>query len=117
MTPQSNFMVLAPVEPGREAELRRLLESMNHAPGQLDLENPLIPFATFDRLHMARLLLLDDKTTGDVAVYGLPVSDFPLYLAVLGDIDGDEETFIEELAGKAAPGLRQIFSCCQGFTS
>src|SRR6187431_2345478 len=105
MTQQSNFMVLAPVDPGREAELRRLLESMNHAPGQVDLENPLVPFASFGRLHMARLLLLDDKTTGDTAAHGLPIPDFPLYLAVLGDIDGDEDSFIEELAGKAAPGL------------
>ncbi len=35
MTPQSSFMVLAPIDPLREAELRRLLDSMNDAPGRL----------------------------------------------------------------------------------
>lgn len=116
MTPQSNFMVLAPVQPAREAELRILLDSMNHGPGRVDLENPLIPFSEFGRLHMARLLLLDDKTFGDVAVHRLPVVEYPLCLAFLGDIDGDEESFVEEMAGRAAPGLRQIFACCEGFS-
>ena len=35
MTPQSSFMVLAPIDPRREAELRRLLASMNDAPGRV----------------------------------------------------------------------------------
>jgi hypothetical protein len=35
MTPQAEFFVLAPVIPAREADLRRLLASMNEAPGRL----------------------------------------------------------------------------------
>ena len=38
MTPQSNFMILAPIDPAREAELRRLLASMNDAPGRVERE-------------------------------------------------------------------------------
>jgi hypothetical protein len=117
MTPQSSFMILAAIDPAREAELRRLLGSMNTAPGRVDTNNALIPFAQFDTLHFARLLILDDKTTGDVGVYGLPVQTCPLYLAFLGDIDGDEDAFLQDLARRAKDGLRTLFSCCHGFTT
>ena len=117
MTPQSNFMVLAQIDPKRETELRRLLASMNDAPGRVNPNNPLVPFARFETLHVARLLILDDKTTGDARIYGLPPRKFPRYLAFLGDMDGEEEAFLEELASRASDGLRAIFSCCQGFTA
>src|SRR5215831_12577539 len=100
MTPQSNFMVLAPIIPEREAELRQLLDSMNSGPGQVDPNNALIPFAQFENLHFARLLILDDNSLEDRAILGLP-SDFPLQFAFLGDIDGAEETFLKELAQRA----------------
>mgnify|MGYP000734202754 CR=1 FL=1 len=116
MTPQSAFMVLAVVIPDRESRLRELLASMNHAPGRVDRENRLVPFARFPALHMARLVLLDDKTTGDVRAHGLEPREYPLYLAFLGDIDGAERDFLEELAAKAGEGLREIFSCCEGFS-
>ena len=63
MTPQSNFMVLAPIIPERETELRQLLDSMNRGPGQVDPNNALLPFAEFETLHFARFVILDDKTT------------------------------------------------------
>ena len=115
MTPQSSFMVLAAVAPHREAELRRLLASMNEAPGRVNANNALIPFAQFDTLHVARLLILDDQTAEDVRVYGLPTRTYPLYLAFLGDMDGDEDTLLSDLASRAPDGLRAIFSCCEGF--
>lgn len=117
MTPQSNFMILAPVRPEREAELRALLDSMNEAPGRVNPQNPLIPFAQFDRLHFARLLLLDDRTTEDVRVYGLAPRAYPLYFTFLGDIDGAENDFLETLARIGPEGLRKIFSCCAGFSA
>jgi len=116
MTPQSNFMVLSAVNPEREAELRRLLASMNDAPGRLNPDNALIPFRRFDSLHFARFVILDDKTLDDTRVYGEPASTYPLYLAFLGDVDGDVPAFFEELARLAGNGLRSIFSCCAGFT-
>ncbi len=115
MTPQSSFMVLAPIDPQREAELRTLLASMNDAPGRVNAENALIPFARFDALHFARFVVLDDKTVEDVQVYGMPVLTYPVYLAFLGDVDGDSSDFLEELARRAGPGLRSVFSCCKGF--
>ncbi len=117
MTPQSSFMVLAVVDPAKESELRRLLESMNEAPGRVNRSNLLIPFGEMDTLHFARLLVLDDKTTGDVRFHGLKPRTYPLYLAFLGDIDGAEDAFLRELANRFADGLKAIFGCCTGFDS
>jgi hypothetical protein len=116
MTPQSNFMVLSAVNPEREAELRHLLASMNDAPGRTNADNALVPFGQFDTLHFARFVILDDKTLDDARVYGEPARAYPLYLAFLGDIDGDVPAFFDDLTRLAANGLRSIFSCCTGFT-
>ena len=117
MTPQSSFMVVAPIDPRREAELRRLLQSMNDAPGRTNAGNALIPFREFDTLHFARFVILDDKTLEDVRVYGIPVRTYPLYLTFLGDIDGDVNAFLGSLVKRAGKGLGAIFSCCAEFTS
>ena len=117
MTPQANFMVLAAIDAPRETELRQLLASMNDAPGRVSADNALIPFAQFDTLHFARFVILDDKTLEDVRVYVVAARTYPLYLAFLGDIDGDPNVFLEELVNRAEKGLRSIFSCCAGFTS
>ena len=110
-------MILAPIVASRLAELRSLLNSMNEAPGCVNPNNPLVPFAQFDTLHFARFVILDDQTLGDLRIYGLPVRTHPLYLAFLGDIDGEEEAFLNELVRRAPDGLRAIFSCCHGFAS
>src|SRR6476660_5736946 len=116
MTPQANFMILAPIRQGGEEELCQLLESMNDRPGQLNVNNPLIPFTQFDTLHFARLIILKDNSVNDVRAYGgVPVPNYPLYLAFLGDIDGDADRFFDELVSHAGDGLRKIFSFCDGF--
>ena len=109
MTPQGNFMILAPIVSSREAELRGLLDSMNEAPGSVNPNNPLVPFAQFDTLHFARFVILDDKTVGDLRIYGLPVRNYPLYLAFLGDIDGEEEAFLNELVRRAPTACARSF--------
>jgi len=115
MTPQSPFMVLAPVNPPREAELRRLLDSMNDGPGRTRPDNAILPFAEFPTLHVARLLLLEDQTVEDLRAHGLPPRTYPLCLAFLGDVDGDGDAFLEEVGRRAREGLRAVFSCCEGF--
>jgi hypothetical protein len=116
MTPQATFMVVAAIDPPREAELRGLLASMNDAPGRVNAGNALIPFGEFDTLHFARFVILEDKTLEDVRIYGLPVRTYPLYLAFLGDFDGDRNEFLGKLVKRAGKGLRSIFACCKGFT-
>ena len=117
MTPQSSFMVVAPIDAKREAELRGLLASMNDAPGRAKPDNAALPFGNFETLHFARLLIVDDKALDDVRAYGLARPVYSLYLAFLGDVDGDADDFLQRLATEAGSGLREIFSCCEGFAS
>jgi len=109
-------MVVAPVKIEQEAELRKLLGSMNEIPGRVNPTNPIVPFQQFGHLHFARFVILDDHTLDDIhTAFGLPPTEYPLYLAFLADFDGMPDEFRAEMAGKAAKGLRRIFSCCQGF--
>jgi hypothetical protein len=108
-------MVVARIADSREADLRALLATMNSEPGIADPRNPLLPFGDFDRLHFARFVILEDATTVDFAVLGLPVPKFPLQLAFLADCDGDGLAVLADLAQRAEPGLRRIFRHCEGF--
>lgn len=108
-------MILATIIPSREAALRQLLASMNHEPGLLDPANALIPFERLQKLHFARVLILDDLTLNDITVYGLPKVNYPTYLAILGDSDGGTDEFLAEMAERAGEGLRTIFAHCEGF--
>ena len=115
MTPQSSFMIQATIVPEREAELRRLLASMNSQPGRLDPLNSLVPFARLQRLHFARFVILDDGTLDDITVYGLPRVNYPKYLVLLGDVDGAADAFLVELTKAGGDGLRRIFSHCKEY--
>src|SRR5262249_23144613 len=113
MIPQSTFMVLAPIDPAREPRLRELLASMNHAPGRVNADNALFPFAQFDAVHVARFVILDDRTTDDIRCYGITPPTFPVYLAFAGEVDGDGDAFLTDAGTRAASGLRSVFSCCE----
>jgi hypothetical protein len=115
MTPQSSFMILATIVPEREAELRRLLASMNREPGSLDPLNSVVPFGRLEQLHFARFVILDDETLDDIKVYGLRRVNYPAYLVLLGDIDGTADVFLAELAKLAGDGLRRVFSHCKEY--
>ena len=115
MTPQSNFMVVAAIAAGREAELRELLSTMNRGPGVVDAKNALVPFEQLERLHFARIVILEDQTLDDIKVYGLEPVKYPLYLAFLGDFDGDCDEFLSDMVRQCGRGLELIFSHCEGF--
>jgi hypothetical protein len=115
MTPQSSFMVLAPLAKDRLSEMRGLLATLNSQPGVVDPRNSLVPFGAFENLHFARFVILDDPTTADVQLYGIERPAPPVYLAFLGDFDGDYDEFIDELSARAGDGLRRIFSLCDSF--
>jgi hypothetical protein len=115
MIPQSNLTLVAPIAAGRDTSLRSLLAGMNLQAGRVDPLNSLLPFARFEELHFARLVILDDQTTGDIAIYGQAPPGYPLYLAFLADFDGFYDDFVTQLIDVAGPGLRRIFSHCQGF--
>lgn len=115
MTPQSSFMIVAPVAAEREAELRALLASMNRVPGVVDENNPLVPFARLAQVHFARLFTMDDTTLDDVELHGLAPRRYPPYFCFMGEIDGPRGPFLRELARCCEPGLRRLFACCEGF--
>jgi len=115
MTPQDEFMVIAPLKPGAAGPLRALLATMTLAPGFADPDNALIPFARFGAIQVARLLVLDDPTLSDRAIHGGDLLDTTPRLAFLGYCDGSAEKLLDRLAAEAGPGLRRIFAHCEGF--
>ena len=115
MTPQDSFLYAAPLKPGRKESLRLLLSSMNLGPGVVNRSNPVVPFAQFGQLHFARVLLVTEPTKADRRVFGLPVDGLPEYLAFMGEIDGTETSFRDDLLRQASPGLHRLFSHCEGF--
>jgi len=115
MIPQSVFLIVAPVAPARVSALRVLLDGMNFEPGIVDPHNPILPFGRFEQLHYARLVLIDDATMADLELFGLPRPQLPTQLALLGECDGSAGELLKEFAQRAEPGLRQIFSHCEGF--
>ena len=116
MTPQSSFMVVAPLAEGQAEPLRKLLVTMNLQPGFADPQNALVPFGRIERLHVARLFVLEELGPDDMTTaYGLPRSDWPPSLCFLGDCDGPAEETLSDLAQQAGPGLRQIFGFCRDF--
>jgi hypothetical protein len=117
MTPQDHFLVVAPVRPGQEPALRALLHSMNAEPGMADPGNAIVPFARFERLHFARLVLLDDALQADLRIHGVEPRRLPTCLAFLGDCDGPADTVLADLAERAQSGLARIFGHCEGFAN
>jgi hypothetical protein len=115
MTPQSNFMVVAPISPGRESVLASFLDSMNVGPGIADPDNAVFPFGQFDTLHVARFVVLRDETLRDRPA-NEPPHQWPVWLAFLGDCDGDSDQLLQRFASEAGIGLAQIFSNCEGFS-
>ncbi|MGH8796735.1 MAG: hypothetical protein ACREXI_06740, partial [Caldimonas sp.] len=115
MTPQDHFMVVAPVAAGKEAGLRALLGSMNAEPGMADPRNAVVPFALFESLHFARLVLLDDALQADLKAHGVQASRLPTCLAFLADCDGPASKVLADLAERAGPGLARVFAHCDDF--
>ncbi len=115
MMPQSTFLVSAVVREGQMETLRALLSTMNERAGHADPQNSLIPFGRFDRLHVARLVILEAKSADEINAYGLEPYQWRPTLVFLGDFDGERDSFLAELVVLAGPGLAKIFSCCEGF--
>lgn len=103
-------MVAARLDESRVVTVESILRRMNHASGQVNENNALVPFARFAALHVARFAILRDNTLGDRA--SADSADLPIYLAFIGDCDGDGAAMLAEIAHVAEAGLREIFAPC-----
>ncbi|MBN7795977.1 hypothetical protein [Parahaliea mediterranea] len=110
-------MITAPVDERRLDALRELLAGMNRAPGLADPRNTLVPFYQFGTLHVARLVIIEALTNDDIRAHGEEPRPWPPTLAFLGDVDGDGEWFLAELAVRAGEGLTRIFDHCVDFSA
>ena len=108
-------MIVATVRDAEMKSLRRLLATMNKGIGQADPGNTLVSFGQFDRLHVARFVIIEANTANDITEYGLAPYQWRPSLAFLGDCDGDSDSFLAQLADRCGPGLIKIFSLCEGF--
>lgn len=115
MTPQSNFLILAVIQPDKLADLRQLLAGMTSNPGYADPHNSLIPFAQLDTLHVARFTILESNTADDIRHYGIDPVEWRPTLVFLGDCDGPAKTLLTNMVALAESGLTRIFSHCVGF--
>jgi hypothetical protein len=116
MTPQWNFMVVAPIAPDRMEALKALLASMTDEPGMAKPGNAIVPLKLFDTLHYARFVILDDQTLGDFKEAGERIPHYPVTLAFLGDCDEPGDLLLAKLAERAGAGLREVFSHCADFS-
>lgn len=117
MTPQSTFMIVDEIREGRREALEALLAGMCREPGIADPDDALLPFARFATLHVARFVVIDAPTAGEIAEHGVEPEPWAPRLAFLGDVDGGHDDFFEELVEKASEGLARIFSHCVRFTA
>lgn len=116
MTPQSPIMLVAPVVPGREDGVRRLLASMTRRSGVADPQNRLLPFGRITTLHFARFVLVDDALQADLRLHDIARPPrLPTCLLFMADCDGDARGTLQRIAEVGDPGLRELFAHCEGF--
>lgn len=97
---QTILTFITPVEPGKVAELRGLLDRI-----QTNLPNdPDLPFASLRLLHFASLVIFED-------------GEFGPYLVFENNFDGLLDAYLDELCRHARSGLHQIYRCCAGYSA
>jgi hypothetical protein len=98
------LMVLTPIRPGAEAQLRAVLERLG--------EGGESPLARLPRTHFARLMIVPDMPVARGASYRDPL-DGP-YLLFTANLDGDLDSWLGELAEQLAPEAQEIWGRCIG---
>ena len=115
MIPQSNFLILAVIDPSRKQDLRKLFIQMTSKPGIADPLNSRVPFSRLARLHVARFTILEANTLDDIRRYGMEPAPWQSTLVFQGDCDGEAEDLLREMISIAEAGLREIFSFCMDY--
>ncbi len=98
-----SLLVLTPIKPGLEAQLRAYLEALPRDDS---------PLARLARTHMARFVVVPEMP----APPGAGVED-PLggpYLLFTSAFDGDRESYLHELSARLVPEAEEIWGRCIG---
>jgi len=96
---QTVLTFVTKVKPGQTQNLNALLAQI----GQNPETNAYVPFRSLKLLHFASFVLHESPDYGD-------------YLVFENNFDGDLDPFLEDLYAKAATGIHQIYSYCQGYS-
>lgn len=113
MTPQSAFMVLAPLRIERIGALRARLESLCDLPGHANPGDPRLPFATLPMLHDARFVVLEAHNAEDMRQHGRRPRPWVPRLQFSGECDGSSDAFFAALVQAGGPMLLDILSHCE----
>ena len=98
------FQAMTPIQPGMEDDLRAHLEGM-HAEGS--------PFAKLARTHMARFVIVPDFYND--RSWGQKEEHLDLqYLIFTSNLDGDIDSYLDELCDVVAPDAQEIWGRCVG---
>ena len=108
MTPQSNFMVLAPIDPAREAELRQLLALHERCARARESEQRRSSRSRSSTRCISRACSSWTTRPPGTCRSMVATRTYPLYLAFLGDIDGDEMPF-SRVGRSAAEACARFF--------
>jgi hypothetical protein len=101
------FMAMTPIKPGEEEALETYLHGLRDTGGQS-------PLAKLSRTHMGRFVIVPDFHN-DQAWKQRREEHLDLrYLIFTSNLDGDLETYLDELCEKLAPEAREIWGRCVG---
>ena len=120
MTPQDCFIAVSVVPQDQIATLREFLAREMTWGGETGMANPanaILPFARFDSIHFARLVVLEDHTIEDRARYEIvDRQPLPAYLALMIDCDGDATSLLKQIVLES-PRLGEAFQYCADFSA
>ncbi len=99
------LMVLTPIAPGAEPELRAYLEGLRDRPEGS-------PFERLGRTHFARWVIVPDFVNDP----SQPKEDHlgGPYLVFTSNLDGPLDSYLDELCTKLAPEAKEIWGRCVG---
>jgi hypothetical protein len=100
------FMAMTPIKPGEESALADYLHHLrDHGPG---------PLAKLDRTHFARFVIVPDfHYDASWRQRRQDHLDMP-YLIFTSNLDGDLESYLDELCERLAPEAKEIWGRCVG---
>lgn len=104
MTHQEAITVSAELKPGQRDDLGAVLEHIN-----ADVEaNDLLPFASLDKVHFARFVLLDEAED----IQGRTITPSLVYAS---NVDAPASDHLHQLVEEYPEAIDQIFGECKGY--